>query len=211
MLFSLQNVCFAYRPGVPVIDGVTRELRPGLTVLQGPSGGGKSTLLKLLAGYLSPQAGRVTTADGRPPGPEFQRREIGFVFQQFNLLPGATLARNLELAGAIAGLPPAEIARGMARWLGRLGMESFAAARVEHLSGGQVQRAALARALIKEPSILLLDEPTSGLDDASVALIGEVVLARVAGGRSAIVSTHDPRLPEAMAGGIGEIIRIGAA
>jgi ABC-type lipoprotein export system ATPase subunit len=211
MLFALNNVSFAYRGGrARVLDGVTRTLPAGLTVLQGPSGGGKSTFLKLLAGYLTPQAGTVRTRHGVAPDGDFQRRELGFVFQQFNLLPGTTLARNLELAGLIAGVPRAELAAEIGGWLGRFGLGALAGARVEQLSGGQVQRAALARALVKRPAILLLDEPTSGLDDASTALIGEVVSEWVGQGRSAVISTHDPRLPEALRGVAGETILIPA-
>lgn len=212
MLFALHNVSFAYRAGATrVLDGVSRELPVGLTLLQGPSGGGKSTFLKLLAGYLTPQAGTVVTRHGRVPDGNFQRDEIGFVFQQFNLLPGVTLARNLELAGLIAGVSGPELAAGIDEWLARLGLRDWAGTRVERLSGGQVQRAALARALVKRPGILLLDEPTSGLDDANTALIGGVVREWVGQGRSAVVSTHDPRLPVALQGVASEIIFVPAA
>lgn len=212
MLFALHNVSFAYRRGAaPVLRGVTRTLPEGLTILQGPSGGGKSTFLKLLAGYLAPQTGTVVTRHGRAPDGVFQRRELGFVFQQFNLLPGATLTRNLELAGLIAGVSPDELRADVAAWLKRLGLEAWAGARVEQLSGGQVQRAALARALVKRPEILLLDEPTSGLDDSSTALIGDVVTEWAGQGRSAVISTHDPRLPAALRGVVRETLSIPAA
>lgn len=212
MLFALHNVSFAYRPGgALVLNGVSRELSDGLTVLQGPSGGGKSTFLKLLAGYLSPQTGSVVTRHGRAPDGNFQRRELGFVFQQFNLLPGVTLTRNLELAGLIAGVGGAELQLEIDEWLGRLGIRDWAGTRVEQLSGGQLQRASLARALVKRPAILLLDEPTSGLDDVSTALIGKVVGEWVGQGRSAVVSTHDPRLPVALRGVAYETISVPAA
>lgn len=211
MLFSLHNVTFAYRRDTPpVLAGVTREFQPGLTVLQGPSGGGKSTWLKLLAGYLAPQAGTVLTRHGRAPEADFQRREVGFVFQQFNLLPGTTLARNLQLAGVIAGVEAGTLAVAIDDWLDRLGLRAFAGVKVEKLSGGQVQRAALARALVKRPEVLLLDEPTSGLDDASVAVIGGLVHDWVRSGKSAVVSTHDPRLPAAFGDLAGETLSIGA-
>jgi ABC-type lipoprotein export system ATPase subunit len=209
MLFSLQNVSFSYRRGGPcVLAGVTREIGEGLTLLQGPSGGGKSTWLKLLAGYLQPQAGEVKGAKGRELDAEFQRREVGFVFQQFNLLPGVTLGKNLRLAGLIAGQPPAALAATIDAWLRRLGLDGFENAPAERLSGGQLQRAALARALIKDPSVLLLDEPTSGLDDANVRAIGNVVLAWIGEGKSAVISTHDPRLPEVFGNAIREIVPV---
>ena len=176
MPFSVQAVDFSYRLGsAPVFASFTYSFPPGLTVLRGPSGGGKSTLLKLLAGYLMPQAGRVLTPQGRAPDAAFQRLAVGFVFQQFNLLPGIALRRNLELAGLIAGMDGPDLERRIDGWLDRLGMRDFAGRRTELLSGGQAQRAALARALVKRPSVLLLDEPTSGLDDANTRLIGEVV------------------------------------
>ncbi len=210
MLFSLHNVTFAYRRDTaPVLAGVTRDFQSGLTVLQGPSGGGKSTWLKLLAGYLTPQSGAVLTRHGRAPEAEFQRRELGFVFQQFNLLPGTTLARNLLLAGAIAGVPAGPLSAAIDEWLERLGLGALAGVKVEKLSGGQVQRAALARALVKQPEVLLLDEPTSGLDDASVTAIGGLVRDWVRTGKSAVVSTHDPRLPAAFGDLTRETLSIG--
>jgi ABC-type lipoprotein export system ATPase subunit len=200
MLFRLVDLDFRYGPrSAPVFSGLSLEIGPGLTVIRGPSGGGKSTLLKLLAGYLTPQSGRVLTRHGRAPDRDFRRREAGFVFQQFNLLPGATVRRNLELAGLVAGLEPRDIAAAGREWLGRLGIGPLADTRVERLSGGQVQRAALARALAKAPDILLLDEPTSGLDDESTRVIADVVIGWTTAGRSALVSTHDPRLAAALA------------
>jgi ABC-type lipoprotein export system ATPase subunit len=200
MLFSLVDLTFRYGPGTePVFAGLNLGIPHGLTVVRGASGGGKSTLLKLLAGYLSPQSGTVRTRHDRAPDREFRRRETGFVFQQFNLLPGTTLRRNLELAGLIAGIENAPLAASIEEWLGRLQILELADCRVERLSGGQVQRAALARALAKGPSLLLLDEPTSGLDDEATGVIAGVVLGWLDAGRSAVVSTHDPRFAAALA------------
>ena len=197
MLFQLESVSFAY-PGRPVVfQNLTRTVPIGLTVLRGPSGCGKSTLLKLLAGFLPPTAGRVRTFRGGPPGAGFQRRDAGFVFQQFNLLPLASVRRNLELAGALGGVPPAGLGPAVDRWLARLDLTALAAVRAETLSGGQLQRAALARAVLKTPPVLLLDEPTSGLDDAQVALVSGLLAEWLAAGRSAVVSTHDPRFQPA--------------
>ena len=194
MLFDLQSVRFAYPNRPPVFHALTRTVPAGLTLLRGPSGCGKSTLLKLLAGFLPPSTGRVLTATGTPPDGEFQRLNVGFVFQQFNLLPLASIRRNLELAGTLAGLAPEVIATSSDHWLRHLDLVDLAGVRAETLSGGQLQRAALARALLKNPSVLLLDEPTSGLDDAHVARISALLAEWLAAGRSAVVSTHDPRL-----------------
>lgn len=194
-LFTLDNVTFRYglrRP--PVLCGFSRVFAPGLSLLRGPSGGGKSTLLKLLAGFLPPVEGRVLTRHGTAPDHAFVQREVGFVFQQFNLLPAATLRENLVLSGAAARLEPAIVESAVNSWLERLDLRAVAEAPASDLSGGQLQRAALARALIKTPPVLLLDEPTSGLDDANTAIIAEIVADWCDAGRSVVVSTHDPRL-----------------
>ncbi len=194
-LFTLESVTFRYGSKRPaVLAGFSRTFSPGLSLLRGPSGGGKSTLLKLLAGFLLPDAGRVLTRHGTAPDQAFLRREIGFVFQQFNLLPGATLRENLLLAGSAARLPVADAHSTASRWLERLELGALADAPAADLSGGQLQRAAVARALVKNPPLLLLDEPTSGLDDANTQAIAGVIGEWTASGRSVIVSTHDPRL-----------------
>jgi len=199
MLFRLADLNFRYAPSSsPIFSDFSLELGDGLTLVRGASGGGKSTLLKLLAGFLLPQGGTVLTRHGRAPDRDFKRREAGFVFQQFNLLPGTTVRRNLELAGLIAGIEPSPLAASISEWLGRLRIGQFADTPVEKLSGGQVQRAALARALAKSPKLLLLDEPTSGLDDESTGIIADVIQAWVSSRRDAVVSTHDPRLAAAL-------------
>ncbi len=200
MLFRLVDLTFRYRSdSEPVFRGYNLDVGDGLTLVRGASGGGKSTLLKLMGGYLAPQTGSVLTRHGRAPDRDFMRREAGFVFQQFNLLPGTTLRHNLELAGLVAGIEGRILSTSVEDWLGRLGILPLADTPVERLSGGQVQRAALARALAKAPSILLLDEPTSGLDDEATAVIAGVLLGWLATGRSAVVSTHDPRLAAGLA------------
>jgi ABC-type lipoprotein export system ATPase subunit len=199
MLFRLADLHFRYAPAsAPVFSGFSLDFGDGLTLVRGASGGGKSTLLKLMAGFLVPQSGTVSTRHGRAPDRDFRRREAGFVFQQFNLLPGTTVRRNLELAGLIAGIEPGPLAASISEWLGRLRIGQFADTPVEKLSGGQVQRAALARALAKAPQLLLLDEPTSGLDDESTDIIADVIRTWVSSGRDAVVSTHDPRLAAAL-------------
>lgn len=178
-----------------IIDAFDHEFPPGITFVKGASGCGKSTLLRLLAGYLQPERGRITVPGGlNPASPLFQRQALGFVFQQINLLPLATLERNLELAGSLAGLPPALISQRTAHWLELLGLREFAKRRPNSLSGGQQQRAAIARALIKEPSVLLLDEPTSGLDDLNTQVIIQALRGYISGPRVCVICSHDSRL-----------------
>ncbi|MEW6156497.1 MAG: ATP-binding cassette domain-containing protein [Verrucomicrobiota bacterium] len=169
-----------------IIKDFTRTFTPGITLIKGASGCGKSTLLRLLAGYLVPQRGCIRTfLRGSPRDLEFQRRELGFVFQQLNLLPLATVERNLELAGSLAGLSANSVRKRTEYWLHLLGLEEFSGRRPASLSGGQQQRAAIARALIKHPSVLLLDEPTSGLDDLNTQVITRTLQEYVDAGAGA--------------------------
>jgi ABC-type lipoprotein export system ATPase subunit len=190
------NVSFRYQSDRAwVIESFDYSFGPGVTFVKGASGCGKSTLLRLLAGFLRPQCGSVITPDGTPPAsPEFQRRNLGFVFQQLNLLPLATVRRNLTMAGSLAGLSVEQIRENSEQWLRVLGLEAYAERRPQSLSGGQQQRAAIARALIKTPAVLLLDEPTSGLDDLNARVIARALEQFVAGDRICVICSHDSRL-----------------
>ncbi len=193
-----ESVSFRYNTkGAWVLENFSHAFGPGITLIQGASGCGKSTLLRLLAGYLQAQAGTIVTPrGGRPGDPSFQRSEVGYVFQQLNLLPLATLDRNLELAGSLAGMPTPLLRERSAHWLRVLGLEPFAQRRPDSLSGGQQQRAAIARALIKHPSVLLLDEPTSGLDDLNAQVISGALKDYLGQNpdRICVICSHDHRL-----------------
>jgi ABC-type multidrug transport system ATPase subunit len=193
---TCSELSFRYHPDLPwIIEDFSGTFGPGITLIKGASGCGKSTLLRLLAGYLPPCTGFIRTPiEGSPEEAEFQRRYLGFVFQQLNLLPLATVSRNLALAASLAGLSSEETRERSARWLQLLGMDSFADRLPKSLSGGQQQRAAIARALVKEPSVLLLDEPTSGLDDLNTRVISRALRQFVTGGRICVVCSHDQRL-----------------
>ena len=178
-----------------VIDSFSHDFKPGITLIKGASGCGKSTLLRLMAGYLNADAGKILTPFGKDPRDrEFQRRHLGFVFQQLNLLPLATVRRNLQMSGSLAGLAHEDTLVRTQRWLGLLGLDQYAERRPSSLSGGQQQRAAIARALIKEPTVLLLDEPTSGLDDLNTQVISQTLRTFVTGRRICVICTHDHRL-----------------
>jgi ABC-type lipoprotein export system ATPase subunit len=190
------EVSFRYFPRQPlVIDGFSHNFRPGITLIKGASGCGKSTLLRLMAGYLVPCSGFIVTpCHGSPEETGFQRRHLGYVFQQLNLLPLASVSRNLALAASLAGLSTDETARRSTKWLQLLGIEALADRLPQSLSGGQQQRAAIARALVKEPLVLLLDEPTSGIDDLNTRVIARALQEYVTGSRLCVISSHDARL-----------------
>jgi ABC-type lipoprotein export system ATPase subunit len=190
------DIWFRYDARAPwIIEDFSHEFRPGIVVIKGASGCGKSTLLRMLAGYLQPARGIITTPSGRPPTcKDYQRQEVGFVFQQLNLLPLATVERNLEMAGSLAGLGGEIIRARTQYWLQTLGLGEFGKRRPSSLSGGQQQRAAIARALVKEPEILLLDEPTSGLDDLNTQVICRALQTFVTGSRVCVICSHDARL-----------------
>jgi ABC-type lipoprotein export system ATPase subunit len=191
-----EEVSFRYFRQQPwIIERFTYAFQPGLTLIKGASGCGKSTLLRLMAGYLLPASGRIVTPlRCTPTDAEFQRRDLGYVFQQLNLLPLATVTRNLALAASLAGLPAGATAERSAKWLKLLGIEEFANRLPKSLSGGQQQRAAIARSMVKEPLVLLLDEPTSGLDDLNTRVIIRALHEYVTGPRICIISSHDSRL-----------------
>ncbi|WP_372807479.1 ATP-binding cassette domain-containing protein [Pontiella sp.] len=193
---SCEDLTFAYaRKAPPVFEGQSFCFGQGINLLKGYSGCGKTTLLKIFAGYLKPQAGRILTPSGRlPTAPEYQRREMSFLFQQFNLLPLATVHRNLELAGELAGMGRAEIKDKAGYWIEKLGLAPVAHHKAKNLSGGQQQRAAIARALIKDSQVLLLDEPTSGLDDLNTRLIVQALQEMIDRECICLVCTHDQRL-----------------
>ncbi|MGD7651729.1 MAG: ABC transporter ATP-binding protein [Verrucomicrobiales bacterium] len=195
MRINCRGLGYRY-PGVerPVFDGLDIEFRTEVTLLRGYSGCGKSTLLRLAAGLLKPSSGKVET-EGllRPGSREFFRKELSFVFQDLNLLPLASVERNLRLCSQIGGASREEVDR----WIGRLGLDDYRNRSVEKLSGGQRQRVAIARALAKSPKVLILDEPTSGLDDGNTEIIKTAVRNFVSQGHAiCVVATHDHRLEE---------------
>lgn len=163
----LDHVSRAFAGGrtLAVSDVSLSIARHETLVLLGPSGCGKTTILRLIAGLIRPDAGQVLV-DGHPPHPG---RESAIVFQSFRLLPWKTVADNV--AFALPDLPEAERRRRVAHYIGLVGLSRFAGAYPAELSGGMRQRAALARALAREPSVLLMDEPFASLDAQSRELM----------------------------------------
>jgi putative ABC transport system ATP-binding protein len=158
---------------VRAIDGVSLKIEPGeLVALYGPSGSGKTTLLLLAAGLMAPDSGSVLF-DGRDVGwmsesesATYRRRDVGFVFQSFHLMPGSTALENALIKLPISGYTVREAREKTAPWLERVGLGDRLDHRPEQLSMGQRQRVAIARALVGEPHLLLADEPTGNLDSA---------------------------------------------
>lgn len=194
MNLCCQDISFSYTRGVQVISRFSHEFRPGITILKGYSGSGKTTLLKLLAGYLTVDSGRIITPTGdRITSRRFRRRGVAYMFQGINLLPLMSVERNLRLAAEMATLPAKSWKPRCEQLLRDLGLSELRSRRADKLSGGQAQRAALARTLMKDAPVVLLDEPTSGLDDSNTSVIRNLVLQNAAK-HICIISTHDNRL-----------------
>ena len=174
---------------LPVLDAVDLHVEPGeFVALLGPSGCGKSTLLRLVAGLDRPKAGRLLV-DGREIGKPDPSRIL--VFQAPTLYPWRTVWQNVAVGLEARGLLPAERSRVDAA-LALVGLQDFAKALPHQLSGGMSQRAALARALVNDPSLLLLDEPLGQLDSLTrITMQGELVRLWQRAGFTALMVTHD--------------------
>lgn len=193
-MISVENLCFCYDYD-KIFDNYSHRFSPGISLIKGYSGCGKSTLLKIIAGYLPPNSGNVNLP--KPwlaPDENFQRRGLGFVFQQLNLLPLISIYSNLSLVASLAGIPSCTAKERAQSLLRSLGLNELNNRKPDELSGGQQQRAALARALVKNPQILLLDEPTSGLDDENTDIIKSVLAENLKEQDFCIIASHDARL-----------------
>ena len=178
-----------------VLRGVSLSVRPGEVVgLIGASGSGKSTLLRCVNGLERPTAGRVRFrgAEVAPANLNAIRREIGMVFQRFNLFPHLTVLQNVALAPVrVLGVGRETAEREARELLERVHLAAKADAFPGELSGGQQQRVAIARALALKPALLLFDEPTSALDPELVGEVLEVMRDLAAEGRTMLVATHE--------------------
>jgi putative ABC transport system ATP-binding protein len=199
-IVSATDVARRYGEGDAAVDalrGVSLEIAQGeLTAVMGPSGSGKSTLMHILAGLDKPTAGSVTiggqeiTPMGDSELTKLRRRQIGFVFQFFNLLPMLTAEENVVLPLSVAGEKPDKAF--VDDLLGRVGIADRRTHRPSELSGGQQQRAAIARALVSKPAIVFADEPTGNLDSRTSGEILELMrAATVEYGQTTVMVTHD--------------------
>ena len=189
---------------VHALAGVDLDIRRGdFAVLVGPSGSGKTTLLNLIGGLDTPTTGRIWVGGddigrlSKSERSQLRLRQIGFVFQEFNLIPVLSAIENVEFIMLLQGMPDEPRRQRSLALLKELGLEGLEHRRPNELSGGQQQRVAVARALAAEPIIILPDEPTANLDSAAGAgLMDMMRRLNEERGATFVFSTHDPMVVE---------------
>ena len=203
-LIRLVDVTVMYPNGKVALTNVDLEIKRGdFIFLVGPSGAGKSTLIRLLIREQVASTGRVYLA-GRDLARVSRgqvhrlRRRIGVVFQDFRLLPNKTVRENVAFALEVTGAPLAEIRRRVPRLLALVGLEEQSQQLPAQLSGGEQQRAAIARALVHDPAILIADEPTGNLDPVTGWEIVQLLLEINALGTTLVVATHNQEIVTAL-------------
>ncbi|MCU0881682.1 MAG: ABC transporter ATP-binding protein [Hyphomonadaceae bacterium] len=202
---SVRDVVMEFPNGserLRVLHGIDLDLAYGqLTMLVGPSGCGKTTLLSILSGTLSATSGDITvmgeTLGAMKDGElvTFRRRRIGFIFQQYNLIPTLSASENAAIPLIADGVPWEDATRRAGRLLDQLGLGAHIDKLPRQLSGGQQQRVAIARALTHDPALVVCDEPTAALDaEAGRAVMGLLDEAAEDPRRAVLVVTHDDRI-----------------
>jgi putative ABC transport system ATP-binding protein len=200
-MIHMQGIRKTYDTGrvsVDALRGVDLEIGSNEYVaVVGPSGSGKSTLMNLLGCLDTPSAGDYELRGEKVAGldrnrlAEIRNKHVGFVFQNFNLLPYATALENVELPLLFGGVPAKERRERAAAMLERVQLEERMHHKPTELSGGQMQRVAIARALVNRPAMVLADEPTGNLDSASGRAIVEIFAELFASGQTIVMITHD--------------------
>jgi putative ABC transport system ATP-binding protein len=200
---SLSKTYSSEGVAVNAIREVSFAIEPGAFVaFVGPSGSGKTTLLNMIGTLDPPSAGKLWVADtdvstlGRREAARFRGRHLGFVFQDFNLIPVLSAAENIEYPLLmVQNRPAGERRERVQAILDAVGIAELAAKRPDQLSGGQKQRVAVARALVTQPQLVLADEPTANLDSATARRVMELMRSmKDRFGTTFIFSTHDPRV-----------------
>lgn len=202
---SIQELIKEYKIGkqkIHALRGVSLDVRQGeFVALVGASGSGKSTLLQLLGGLDRPTSGTVAVKGTRLDKmsdrklSKFRNQTIGFIFQSFYLQPFLTLRRNIEVAAMPSRMKRSERNARIDQLAMRVGLEERMKHRPRELSGGQIQRAAIARALVNHPDIIMADEPTGNLDSAnSHEIISLFEQIRQEFGTTIVIATHDPEI-----------------
>ncbi len=186
---------------VEALKGVDLQIEQGeLVAIVGPSGSGKSTLMNLLGCLDTPSSGvyelggQAVSGVSRDQLAEIRNRRVGFVFQNFNLLPHISALENVELPMLFGGMKPADRRRRATEFLERVGLGDRVDHKPTELSGGQMQRVAIARSLAMDPDIILADEPTGNLDSSSGSDIMSIFTDLWKQGRTLVIITHDPAL-----------------
>ncbi len=199
-IISFSHVSKKYPGDVTALTDVSMEIEEGeLVYLAGPSGAGKSTLLKLVAGIEQPSGGLLLVSGqdmrklNRTTLP-YLRRKLGVILQQHRLLQDRSVLQNVMLPLIVSGASTKEATQRAGVALDRVGLGGKTGLLPQALSGGEQQRASIARAIVHQPRIILADEPTANLDRASGKLVIELLQAFNAAGATCIISTHDERL-----------------
>ena len=203
-MIHLTAIRKTYRQGgsaIHALDGIDLHIAPGeFVAIMGPSGSGKSTLLNVLGALDRPDTGCYRLAQDElsalddDAASDVRNRRIGFVFQSFHLLPRLTLLENVLLPQRYARVPDPQAGARARALLERIGLGPRIGHLPGQLSGGQLQRAAIARALLNEPALLLADEPTGNLDSRSAADVLALLRELHAGGQTLVMVTHDPAI-----------------
>jgi putative ABC transport system ATP-binding protein len=201
-VFETRSLCKYYRSNAQgesrALDDVTLGIERGsITVVSGPSGSGKTTLLALLGALERPTRGQVIFEGdnlGDCSGMELARvrRRLGFIFQDFALVPNLTVEENIIYPLIPCGVRRSERHRRARELLARFGMEGKRNVKARSLSGGEQQRVAIARALAGQPEAVLADEPTSNLDPSNAEILLTIVRQLHAQGKTVVLSSHDP-------------------
>jgi putative ABC transport system ATP-binding protein len=200
-MLEVRGLAKAFAGGAPLFDSVDLTVARGeWTAIVGESGSGKSTLLNIVAGLDHPDRGEVRLdghmLDFRDDDALtlWRRKNVGFVFQAFHLLPYLDVGQNVALPLALSGSDPVERSARAAKALESVGLASFGARRPGTLSGGEMQRVAIARALIHSPALVLADEPTGNLDESNAAAVLDCLRAAVKNaGAAALMVTHSQK------------------
>jgi putative ABC transport system ATP-binding protein len=206
-LVSIRNLSKAYQRGpetVDVLQGLDLDIeQDDFVALMGPSGSGKTTLLNLIGGLDSPTSGEITVAGqsiarmGGGQLAQWRSRNVGFVFQFYNLMPTLSAQRNVELPLLLTNLSGAQRKRNAEIALELVGLKDRGKHRPSELSGGQQQRVAIARAIVSDPTLLICDEPTGDLDRASAEEVLTLLQAlNRQHGKTIVMVTHDPKAAE---------------
>lgn len=197
-LDNIQKSYFMGSQAIPVLKGISLDIHQNEYVaLMGPSGSGKSTLMNILGCLDSPTGGTYVLNGhdvSKMPDDDLadvRNKEIGFVFQQFNLLPRLTAAENVALPLIYAGVSKKDRMERAMEALKKVGLETRSHHKSNELSGGQIQRVAIARALVNNPSLLLADEPTGNLDSKTSVEVMEIFSQIQAAGNTVVLVTHE--------------------